>query len=108
MKLVTMEEAARHLRLDDLTDPEVFQELDHKILIASGLILDYLELTVNPWMDSNGDPLDVPYKVQGATLIWLGILWKNRDGESDETMEFGFVPKTVSNLLYRTRKPTYA
>lgn len=108
MKLVTNEQAARHLRLDDLTDPEVFAELEEKILVASGLILNYLELEVNPWQDSNGEPVGVPFPVQGATLIWLGILWKHRDGESDETMDYGYVPKTVSNLLYRTRKPTYA
>jgi hypothetical protein len=108
MKLITNEQAARHLRLDDLTDSEVAADLEDKILQVSGMVLDYIEKPISPWADSNGDPLGVPFHVQAATLVWLGILWKNRDGESDETLEFGFIPKTVSYILHRTRKPAYA
>lgn len=110
MNLVTSSQAARHLRLDDLDDSEVAQDLADKILQVSDLVLDFLKFPSVPdgWLDSAGEPLMVPPRVQAATLIWIGILWKNRDGESDENLDLGEVPRVVSSLLYRTREPSYA
>lgn len=110
MKLVTSEQAARHLRLDDLDDAEIAQDLADKILQVSDLVIDFLKYPAIPdgWLDSAGEPLFVPPKVQTAALIWLGILWKHRDGESDDKQELGEVPRVVSSLLYRIREPSYA
>lgn len=110
MKLVTTPQAARHLRLDDLGDSDIAADLEDKCLQASALIIDFLKYPIVPpgWVDTSGEPIGVPYHVQAATLIWLGILWKHRDGESDETLQDGYIPKTVSNLLTRSRDPAYA
>lgn len=109
MNLVTLEDAARHLRLDDLDDPEIEKDLEDKLLWISHAIVDYLQVKdVSPWFNSAGEPEFVPGQVRLGTLIWLGIVWKNRDGESDETMREGYIPFTVSNFLWRTKRFSYA
>lgn len=110
MKLVTTEQAARHLRLDDLDDLEVALDLENKIVQVSDMVIDFLKYPEFPagWLDSSGEPALVPPRIQAATLIWLGILWKDRDGESDEKLELGEIPRVVSSILYRSREPSYA
>ena len=104
--LVTIEQAQRHLRIDDIDDAGILADLTDKVEQASHMVLDYLkEDDLGRWQDSAGLPLMVPPLVQAATLVWIGILWKNRDGESDESLELGHIPKTVSNILYRYRIP---
>lgn len=106
--LVTIDQAKRHLRLDDLDagDLELQADLLDKVNQASHLVLDFLKEDEQRWQDSAGDPLFVPYLVQAATLIWLGILWNNRNGEIEETLQLGEVPRAVSNILWRYRTPT--
>lgn len=73
---------------------------------ASHMVLDYLkEDDLSRWQDSAGLPLLVPPLVQAATLVWLGVLWNARNGESEETLQQGYIPKTVSNILWRYRIP---
>lgn len=109
--LVTIDQAARHLRLEDLhlVNEDIRQDLEDKVVQVSHMVLDYLkEPDLGKWQDEDGQPDGVPPLVQAATLIWLGILWNNRNGESEETLELGFIPKTVSNILWRYRSPAYA
>ena len=108
MKLVTTEQAARHLRLDDLDDAEIALELEDKIAQASHLVLDYLKVAdLDTWQDSAGEPLDVPPLVQAATLTWLAQLWQYRAGNTEENLELGEVPRSVSNMLWRYRTPAF-
>lgn len=110
MKLVTTEQAARHLRMDDLDDPGISADLEDKILMVSHLVVDYLKYpfdVVEPWFDLDGEPVAVPPLIQLATLIWLAYIDENRAG-GDERLELGEVPRSVSNLLWRVREPAYA
>ena len=72
MKLVTTEQAARHLRMDDLDDPGILADLEDKVRMVSHLVVDYLKYkpeVVEPWFDPAGDPIAVPPLIQMATLV---------------------------------------
>ena len=58
--------------------------------------------------DSSGVLIGVPSRYKAAAMIWLGILFKDRDGQSSTALEFGEIPRTVSNLLGMDRLPTVA
>lgn len=110
MKLVTVEQAARHLRLDDLDDPGILADLQDKVEMVSHMVVDYLKYApevVAPWFNEDGDPVAVPKLIQMATLVWLAYLDENRAG-GDERLELGEVPRSVSNILWRVREPAYA
>lgn len=109
MKLVTVDQAARHLRQDDIIDPGILADLEDKVVMVSHLVVDYLKYApevVAPWFE-DGEPVAVPPLVQMATLVWLAYLEKNRAG-GDERLELGEIPRSVSNLLWRVREPSYA
>lgn len=110
MKLVTVEQAARHLRQDDIDDPGLLEDLEEKVIMVSHLVVDYLKYSpekVEPWFDLMGEPVDVPPLIQLATLIWLAYLDRHRAG-GDERLELGEIPRSVSNLLWRVREPAYS
>lgn len=102
--IITIEQAARHLRIDDIDDSEVLTDLTDKCVQVTAMVLDYLELDAGTWQDSSDEPLDVPGQVQAAALIWLGYLWNNRNGEDSKELETGYIPRAVSNLLWRMKR----
>lgn len=111
MDLVTIEEAARHLRLDS---PDDDLDLQLKIAAASGAVLTYLKSSVTAWildgeliLDENDVPL-LPVQVKQATLLLLGYFYKDRDENADGAYEMGFLPKPVTALLYPLRDPALA
>lgn len=111
MKLVTVEQAARHLRLDDLDDPGILADLEDKVEMVSHMVVDYLKYpaeVVVPWFNEDGDPVLVPKLIQLATLVWLGYMEQHRSGEEGDRLELGEIPRSVSNILWRVREPAYA
>lgn len=98
--LITLQQAKDHLRVDtDAFDDDI----NLKISQVSFLCLDFVKMPVDSFPDSE----NVPAYLSAAALVWLGILFKQRDG-MDENLEFGFIPKSVSNILWPFRKPSYA
>ncbi|MFA6204234.1 MAG: head-tail connector protein [Gallionella sp.] len=113
--LCSLTQAKDHLRIDT-SDGD--NDLTLKIHAASAAVLNYirngadvfLDSSGEPVLDSNSFPLGIPYEVQAATLLMLGILYKDRD-ENDNTMigggfEQGYLPKPVTALLYHLRIPS--
>lgn len=111
--LVSLDAAKLHLRIDSGGDDD--NDLAIKIQAASGAVLNYisdqsfLDSSGETEIDSSGEVVGVPYPIQAATLIILGMLYKERDGEGfDErsSPRLGDItlPKTVHFLLdpYRT------
>lgn len=105
MGLVTLEQAKRHLRVDD--DQTAFDP-DIELLIEgiSDLVLIFVKASEEDYMDEDGELTFLPRGIQIATLVWIGIVFKNRDGTSDEKLELGEIPRTVSSLLWPYRKLT--
>lgn len=106
MKLITLQQAADQIRadVDDSSLPDYVEA-------ASAAVLNYLKAGAEVFLDtagfvpldSNGDPLGVPYEVQAAVRIQLGYLYRQRDTAEDYQM--GYLPPAVTALLYPLRDP---
>ncbi|MFV3026541.1 head-tail connector protein [Klebsiella aerogenes] len=105
IELVTLEQAKEHLRIDeDAADDDI----KLKIQSGSAALLSYIqgsrELVVNSsGVLIEGEPLK---RVQGALLILLGYLDRNRGGEEEEKLKQGELPLSVTMLIYDLRIPT--
>lgn len=108
MMFVTLEQARAHLRSDTTADDN---DVILKIEAATEACLDYMEDGADGFvntanMDSAGNPITVPRKVQAATLLMLGYLFKDRDNDENHEYEMGYLPRPVMALLYSYRTPT--
>lgn len=116
MKLISLQQAADHLRRDTSDDDT---DLELKIEAASEAVMDYLgeyadlftDSAGDVYEDSNGIALDVPKRVQQATLLTVAYLYKERDGSQEHSVDpqhgYGYaLPKAATALLYSLRKPT--
>jgi hypothetical protein len=111
MMLVSLQQARDHVRSDTMADDA---DLTLKIHGASGAVLAYLEDAAEAFldtagfvpMDSNGDPLGVPYEVKAATLLLIGDFYSNRgEDQSTNWTDPNYLPRAVTALLYPKRKP---
>jgi hypothetical protein len=117
VRLVSVEAASAHVRRDTVDDDDDFAI---KIEAASEMVLDYIGSAADPWTDSagqpfedsNGEAMDVPKRVQAATLIMVGYLYRERDASNENQVPaqwgYGYLPVGVTALLYSLRKPTVA
>lgn len=120
--LVTLQEASDHIRRDTTDDNN---DLTLKIIAASTIVINYLknwtrayegetdssgDLIIDtsgdiiPLIDSNGDYIVNP-SVKAATLIMVGILYRDRDGQEASQWRHGYLPDVVMSLLYPLRAP---
>jgi len=103
---VTLEEAKAHLRIDtDAGD----DELQQKIYSASASVLDYIQSSRDVIVNDDGDVIEGTNeldRVKMATLLLVGILDRVRNGEEENTYHQGYLPFTVTSLIYSLRKPT--
>jgi hypothetical protein len=115
-KLVSLEQAKFHLRIDDASSGgnDDDTDLELKIRAASAAVLRYIGL-VQDWLDSSGEPIvesggdtAVPADVVAATLLLVGDLYKERDGKNESDWEHGFLPLSVRSLLFPLRTPVIA
>lgn len=125
MMLVTLEEAKANMfvTFDNQDD-----DIRLKIRAASGAILNYLknrtklyqvEYTSDgePELDSNGKPVYVTDsngarlvrdEIKQATLILVGIMFRDRDGSEAKNWEHGYLPFPVTALIWQLRDPSLA
>ena len=109
--LVSLAAAKEHLRVDDSDNDN---DLTLKIHAASGAVLNYIrngadlftDSAGDPILDSNDNPIGIPYEIQAATLLLLGYLYKNRDSDPDKAYGHGMLPNDVTALLYVYRVPS--
>ena len=110
--LVSLAQASEHLRRDTDDDDN---DLTLKIHAASGAVIAYLkngatflDSADEVETDSFGDPINVPANVQAATLLLLGVLYRDREGSNESFIERGYLPNAVVALLYPLRDPAMA
>lgn len=114
MMLVSLEQGKRHLRVI-IDDAEENADIELKILGASAAVLKYLKSRADEFLDSSGmvevnsdnEPVGIPYNVQAAVLLMLGYLYKDRDTNADKAYEQGYLPAPVTALLYPDRDPAF-
>ena len=95
--LVTVKQAADHLRIDNYADE--ISDLTLKIEAASEIVLNYVEQEEDDYEeDSNGDST-VPKTLQAATLLLVGDMHRHRDTELPKYTE-ATLPPAVRALLH--------
>ena len=108
MMLISLASAKRHLNMDHDSDDSL---ITLYINAASAMVINYLKSvdflnsSDDVEMDSSDEPVGVPYEVQAATLIMVGHLYRDRDGDTEKAFEMGYLPKPVMALLYPLRDP---
>lgn len=84
------------------------------IHFASRAVLRYIKVDETDLDSDNTLEVDsdglivVADDVKYATLYWIGIMFRDRDGQSPELWEPGFPPGPVRSLLTGLRDPTIA
>jgi|ADWX01.1.fsa_nt_gi Phage QLRG family, putative DNA packaging. len=104
---VSLDEAKEHLRYDSDADGD--SDLQQKIYSASSIVLDYIQGSRDQLVDEDGEVIegtDALNRVKMATLMMLGILDRVRNGEEETTYHQGYLPFSVTSLIYSLRKPT--
>lgn len=115
MMFVSLEQASDHLRRDTDDDDS---DLILKIKAASIAVLNairkeqpFLDSGGLPILDSNGVAENIPEPLKSATLIILGLLYADRDGEDfrdgDTSPRLGdiVIPRTAHFLIDPYRRP---
>lgn len=111
-KYVSLQQVKNRLRID--TDDEDSDLLD-LIEQCTAVIIAYLKVP-NAYLDTSGlvptdtsgDPIGVPREVQLATLVLIGIMYRDRDGADMEAWQQGYLPWQVTSLIYHLRDPALA
>jgi hypothetical protein len=115
--LVTVEDAKARLRIvhdaEDLDLEMMIQQASAAVLNYLNLPLDYYEATAVAGSDSDSEPVSsdgtvtipVPAEVQLATLLLVGILYRDRDGTEAKEWQHGYLPWPVTSFLYPLRDP---
>ena len=108
-QLVTLDQAKKHLRMDHDDDDVMILEITYS---ASAVVLNYLkDIGNDQFMDSSGDMIagvDVPWEIVAATLIMVGVLYRNPTGEGgtiNPAFTQGYLPPPVTAMLYPLRDP---
>lgn len=107
IKLITLKEAKDHLRVDHDADDA---DIELKIAAVSSIIIDYLKDSAQKIIDDSGEIIESNdlNRVKISVLLLLGILYKDRDGEFMNQWKLGFLPDSVTALIYSLRTPTVA
>lgn len=106
--LVTLQQAKEHLRVDHDFDDK---DIELKISGASSAIISYLKAGAKSFLNETKDTViedKVPDEIKIATLLLIGMLYKDRDGENMEKWLHGHLPFQVTALIYHLRVPTMA
>jgi hypothetical protein len=110
--LVTLEQVKARLKVDGTDDDANLQGL---IYGASRMVLNYLELDEDHYLNSDGAMdidtdtqgyFEVPEEIQVATIMLVGALYRDPDGSESEKWSRGFLPNPVVAILYPHRDPT--
>lgn len=113
MMLVSVDKAKSRLRIDE---PDGDADLELMIAGASQAVFRYLKKGVALFtnadgsleLDDDGVVKGVPADVVNATLLLVGIWFRDPDGTESEKWEQGYLPRPVTALLYPLRDPALA
>ncbi|MEI4482227.1 MULTISPECIES: head-tail connector protein [unclassified Phyllobacterium] len=94
--LATLEQVKAALIVDFDDDDEYLTLL---LKAASDRISGYIKTEM---------PDPVPDSVVASTILLVGYLYKNRDGDPDEDFDLGTLPYPVTALIYHLRDPALA
>ena len=117
MMLVSLATTKEHLRMDHNAEDGMIELYIHS---ASAMILNYLKSGADTFLDSSGivamdsnlEPIGIPYEVQAATWLLTGYLFRLRDDNDNSrfrpSFEAGYMPAPIISILYPLRDPALA
>lgn len=109
---VSLSQAKARLRIDNDDEDG---DLNDMIEQCTAVITAYLKLPgayqntsgVIP-TDTSGDPVGVPKEVQLSTLLLIGFMYRDRDGNDMANWQQGYLPWQVTAPIYHLRDPAMA
>jgi Phage gp6-like head-tail connector protein len=111
-QFVTLDQVKARLRIDNDDEDGDITDL---IQGCTAVITAYLKVpdiyedsTGEIPEDSNGDPLGIPKEVQLATLLLIGYMYRDRDGNDMAQWQQGYLPWQVTAVIYHLRDPALA
>jgi hypothetical protein len=109
LSLVTFRGAKAQLNVDHDLDDDLINRIR---ITASGAVLDYIKIDIGEtsfnWVDLFGEPIaeNVPPEVVAATLLMVGAMYENRDGDVWRSPQP--ISQPAMDLLWRHRDPAMA
>ncbi len=109
MYLVTFNESKEHLRVDHDMDDAQINRMRRQ---ASAAVLNYIKIDIDEtafdYVDEFGEPIanNIPQEIAAATLLMIGALYENRDGDSFRSPQP--LSQAAMDLLWRHRDPAMA
>lgn len=118
VSLCTLAEVRIALRIGDVDDSPIAAHEDDGILedvyipAASQAVIRYLDArassVITGLADSPQTAEGCPADVKVATIMLVGILYREPDGDTEGMFERGYLPKPVTAMLYPLRDPSLA
>lgn len=106
IELVTMAEIKEHLRDDGNANDEEYGLFNRA---GSAAILAFIQGNRERVIDSDGNIIEgteMLARLKVALLVLIGWLDRNRGGEDEEKLMNGYLPNSVTLLIYDLRRPT--
>lgn len=106
--LATLDQVKSMLRIDGNDSDGSLQIM---IAAASQAVLGYLKTATEgspPLIDFVSSPQVIPERVTYATIMLVGYMYRNPDGDPDRDYQQGYLPMPVVSLLYTLRDPALA
>lgn len=105
MDLVTLDQCKVGL---NISDPDQDARIRMYVTAASQAVMLYLKDT-SSFVDTAGVVLpDVPAVARQATIMLVGVMLREPDGDEQKLWQMGYLPPPVTALLYPLRTPTMA
>jgi hypothetical protein len=111
--LVTLDEVKAGLRITDIGGDSPDEDavwLELMITAASRSILAYLKSGAEDFSDTGGLPIpdEVPETVKAATIMLVGYIYREPDGDESKAFSHGNLPWPVTAMIYQLRDPALA
>lgn len=110
--LVTIDEVKSALRISDTGGDSPDDELpwlEMLITSCSIAITSYLKSGAEIYQSTDGYPVlgDVPENVRLATIMLIGYLYREPDGDAAKAFGHGTLPFPVTAMIYQLRDPAF-
>ncbi|RWN33434.1 head-tail connector protein [Mesorhizobium sp.] len=108
LDFVTIDEVKAALKIDEIGGNSPDDDttwLSLLITAASRAIRNYLKADSTAFGDS---PTTYPEEVKLATIMLIGYMYREPDGDEQKAFSLGNLPFPVTALIYQLRDPTLA
>ena len=98
--IVTLDELKTHLRIQHDDEDDYIRNL---IIQAQTAVEDYCRITLDPYLDGEGDEVEAPEPVRLAVILMTSFYYENRD--IPDMVTYKAMRMAFDSLLYPYRDP---